>query len=171
VKRLVLCLAGLLVGCSYRPQPVSGQQGCAPAGGKRCPDGFYCAADDRCWKNGQGPGGVTGDDGGAPDGALIVVPGDGGSIAADGATTDSALADDGGLASHDLPLPVDSPPPPDLPPAVPAPSSRALAAAGTISESATYRAVRTLGQPPGGNAVRSSATYRSIGGLVGATQR
>jgi hypothetical protein len=93
-------------------------------------------------------------------------------MSTDGAPPDVAMMPgevDGAVS--DLPTPVDSPPAADLPPPVPAPSSRALAAGATISESASYRAIRTLGQSPGSNTVRSSATYRSIGGLVGATQR
>jgi hypothetical protein len=168
MKRLALCIAGLvLAGCSFRPQPVSGQQGCAPAGGKRCPDGYYCATDDHCWKSGEGPGGTPGDDGGLPDGGTTTPLTDG-SIGPDMSVSPGG---DGGSTSPEVALPVDRPPPPDLPPAVPAPSSRALATGATISESATYRAVRTLGQPPGSNAVRTSATYRSVGGVIGATQR
>jgi hypothetical protein len=137
------------LGCSYRAQPVSGQQACAPPGGKRCPDGYTCQASaggrELCWRSGEGPGGPE-DDGGVS-------------------------ASDGAPGGAEVGPPRDSGPAPDLPPPVPAPSSRALAAGATISQSTTYRAIRTLGQPPGGNTVRTSATYRSVGGLVGATQK
>jgi hypothetical protein len=150
-------VAALASACSYRALPPSGQQQCAPVGQKRCPDGYYCAADDTCWKNGQRP----------PE---------------DGGFADDAALDGLGATSEGGPPPFEASPPPDvmvprdtvgpdLPPPLPAPSSRALAGAATISVSATYRAVRTLGQAPGGNTVRSSATMRAVGGLVGATQR
>jgi len=163
-------LAVLLVSaCSYRARPVSGQQQCGPVAGKRCPDGYHCAVDDRCWKNGEGPdGGGPVPEGGAPD---VPPP----------AETEAGGSEAGGIDMAPT-VPPDATAPrdatvlrdivePDLPPPVPAPSSRALAAGATISESATYRAIRILGQAPGGNAIRSSATYRAVGGLVGATQR
>jgi hypothetical protein len=49
-------------------------------------------------------------------------------------------------------------------------SARTLAAGGTVSTSAHYKAIRTLGQAPGGNGAGSSAKYTFHGGLVGATQ-
>jgi hypothetical protein len=151
---LVGLMAALAGACTYRARPVSGQQQCGPVGAKRCPEDYYCAEDSRCWKTGERPG-------------------DGGSVAEGGA---SDVLPPGVEVGVDALLPGDGNPrdlkvEPDLPPPVPAPPSRALAASAIISESATYRAVRTVGQAPGGNNVRSSTNYRSVGGLVGATQR
>ncbi len=50
------------------------------------------------------------------------------------------------------------------------PSARSLAAGATVSTSPKYRAVRTLGQSPGGNGAASSSNFKMKGGLVGATQ-
>lgn len=174
LRGALLAVAVLAAGaCTYRAEPASGRQACAPAGGKRCPDGYYCAADDVCWRNGQGPTVNSGVDGGGTDGAGESMNPDAPFGAPDAVLPTGMLEIDGGVLG-----PPDAlvPPPdvrddPDLPPPVPAPSSRALVAGGTISHSATYRAVRTLGQAPGGNRVKSSATYRAVGGLVGATQR
>jgi hypothetical protein len=56
--RLAALVALLTGACSYHPVPGSGQQECAPAGSKRCPDGYHCLSSDNrdlCWKNGEGP--------------------------------------------------------------------------------------------------------------------
>lgn len=53
--RWVLALA-LLLGCRYQNQPPSGQQRCASAGTHpRCPAGYVCAGDERCWREGEAP--------------------------------------------------------------------------------------------------------------------
>jgi len=155
-----------VIGCRYEAQPLSGKQECGPSGDKRCPDGYACAADNRCWKNGEKPPADGGDHSGdvAPPDAVIPQAGsDGGDLRAGAA--------DMATLPPDAASPRDARVEPDLPPPVPAPSSRALAAGATNSQSATYRAVRTVGQAPGGNTARTSATYRAVGGLVGATQR
>ncbi len=46
-------LALALAACDS-PDYVSGHLHCAHEG-KACPDDFYCAADDRCWRNGESP--------------------------------------------------------------------------------------------------------------------
>jgi hypothetical protein len=76
----------LLAGCTV-PDLHSGNLQCAPA--QRCPDGFHCAADDRCWRSGDDP-----DLGVAADLALADGP------AADLAQPDLARPDLAG--SHDL---------------------------------------------------------------------
>src|SRR5438093_213977 len=42
----------LVLGC-YNPAPQSGQQQCGPKG--ECADGYFCAADNHCYKKGGGP--------------------------------------------------------------------------------------------------------------------
>jgi len=51
----LLALFSLGFGCRYRNQPIDGTQQCGPAGGQRCPDGYACAADNRCYRAGAGP--------------------------------------------------------------------------------------------------------------------
>jgi hypothetical protein len=66
-----------------------------------------------------------------------------------------------------------SPPPVDAgidAPVVPGSPSRALAAGATVSHSGSFKAIRTLGESPGGNNTESSSNYRFHGGLVGSTQ-
>jgi hypothetical protein len=48
--------------------------------------------------------------------------------------------------------------------------ARALVGGATVSTSEHFKAIRTLGQGPGGNGVASSPKNRVQGGLVGATQ-
>jgi hypothetical protein len=59
----------------------------------------------------------------------------------------------------------------DAPQVGPTPTSVGLSAGGITCTSATYKAILTLGQAPGGNTVMRSASYKLIGGLIGATQR
>jgi hypothetical protein len=54
-RRLLALAVLLLAGCRYSAQPPNGIQVCGPVGGKRCPDGFFCAQDARCWRAGSGP--------------------------------------------------------------------------------------------------------------------
>jgi hypothetical protein len=50
---VVLCLVAITaIGC-FSPHYVDGNLHCAAA--KACPDGFHCAVDNRCWKNGDDP--------------------------------------------------------------------------------------------------------------------
>jgi hypothetical protein len=49
-------------------------------------------------------------------------------------------------------------------------TAHAMAGGATVSKSPSFKAVRTLGQSPGGNGVASSPKYKFHGGLVGATQ-
>jgi hypothetical protein len=55
--------------------------------------------------------------------------------------------------------------------ALAAPSGHSLVPGGTSSASASYFMIQSAGQSPGGNTVRKSASYRMVGGLVGATQK
>ena len=48
---LLTCFA--LVGC-FSPKYDNGQFKCSP-GAHPCPDGYYCATDNTCWKKGQSP--------------------------------------------------------------------------------------------------------------------
>ena len=81
----MLALFSLGFGCRYRNQPLDGAQQCGPAGGQRCPDGYMCAADNRCYRNGDSP---------TPDG----------SDGTDARTVDMSTAPDGADArAADLP--------------------------------------------------------------------
>lgn len=51
MRELVMSL--VCIGCTS-PRFVSGDLQCA-ASGRACPTGFYCAADQHCWRNGDGP--------------------------------------------------------------------------------------------------------------------
>jgi hypothetical protein len=66
-------LAAALLGCAA-PHYGSGHLRCAPGG--KCPDGFYCAVDDRCWAQNSGPDlhGVVFDLAGAPPRDLTGAP-------------------------------------------------------------------------------------------------
>jgi hypothetical protein len=55
--------------------------------------------------------------------------------------------------------------------ALAAPSGHALVPGGTSAESTSYFMIQSAGQSPGGNTVRKSASYKMVGGLVGATQK
>jgi hypothetical protein len=52
----LVCL--MLAGC-YSPNPASGKLKCS-VGDNKCPEGYHCASDGTCWKNGQDPGGGGG---------------------------------------------------------------------------------------------------------------
>jgi hypothetical protein len=113
-------------------------------------------------RNAGGAGGATGGGGGATGGSVGgsgATGGTGGGIAGSGGSTGGAPADGGtpdAFTPHD---------------AGRAPSGHALVPGGTKSASASYVIVRTAGQSPGGNRVRSSASYKMVGGIVGATQK
>jgi hypothetical protein len=149
----VAALAALVAAgaCKYEAAPLNGAQQCAPiTSGKRCPDGYYCASDGTCWQSGQAPS-----DGGVPD------VNNNTDAKADG-TTDGAT--DGKMDGG----PVDAFVPYD---ALPAPSGRAVVPGGSKASSSSYKMIKTLGQSPGGNRVRTSPSYRMVGGLIGATQK
>jgi hypothetical protein len=48
----LVCL--MLAGC-YSANPADGKLKCS-VGDNKCPDGYHCAADGTCWKNGHDPG-------------------------------------------------------------------------------------------------------------------
>jgi hypothetical protein len=50
MKRLLII--ALLAGC-YNPNFAGGKLDCASGG--KCPDGYYCAPDNKCYKNGTTP--------------------------------------------------------------------------------------------------------------------
>ncbi len=54
-RALACCLAAAAVGCTT-PDYGNGHLQCAPST-RACPDRFYCAADDHCWRQGSGPAG------------------------------------------------------------------------------------------------------------------
>src|SRR5688500_9467472 len=56
--------------CSFSAEPMVGQQCAPPTAAKRCPDGFVCLADNRCWKPDAGPT----PDGPRPDGPADMGP-------------------------------------------------------------------------------------------------
>jgi hypothetical protein len=75
----------------------------------------------------------------------------------------------------DMDAGIDAAPPPPVDagvdaPIVPGSPSRALAAGATISTSRNFKAIRTLGESPGGNNTEKSSKYVFHGGLVGSTQ-
>jgi hypothetical protein len=127
--------------------------GCG-GGGKAAPDGGPSGVAGTTGGRG-GAGGASGvagagGVGGATAGAGGATAGAGGTqTPADGGTPDAFTPHDAGRA----------------------PSGHALVPGGTKSASAGYVIVRTAGQSPGGNRVRSSASYKMVGGLVGATQK
>jgi hypothetical protein len=49
---VVLVLCAGTGGCLYAPNPADDLIRCSTQG-KPCPDGYYCAADLRCWKEGH----------------------------------------------------------------------------------------------------------------------
>jgi hypothetical protein len=62
MRRLSLFFALAVAGC-FSPKYGNGHLKCAPS--QSCPDGYHCAADDTCWKNGSDPEidmGPAGDD-------------------------------------------------------------------------------------------------------------
>lgn len=62
VTRLLLLLAA--AGCGFSPSLTGGVIACGESE-PRCPPGFECAADGRCYRPGEGP---TNDGGACPDG-------------------------------------------------------------------------------------------------------
>ena len=46
-----------VLGCGYGPNFESGRLRCA-AEDDSCPEGYYCAGDGRCWRDGEAPGGT-----------------------------------------------------------------------------------------------------------------
>lgn len=86
-----LTLAGVLAICGcYAPTIADGSLPCSSD--KRCPQGFVCQPDDRCWMSGDGS------DGGVPDAAH---PPDV-AVSRDGGAPDLSLPD---LSLPDLPAP------------------------------------------------------------------
>ena len=64
MRRLLAIVAcASLAGC-FSPKYSNGAVRCQ-AGSHPCPDGYYCAVDNTCWKNGEGPN--AGSDGGDVD--------------------------------------------------------------------------------------------------------
>lgn len=69
ISTIMIAGALALAGC-FSPKYGNGHLKCAD--GQTCPDGYHCAADNTCWKNGSDPGSqddmaMTGtDDGGTP---------------------------------------------------------------------------------------------------------
>ena len=55
----VFTSTGLIVGC-FSPSYHNGNTRCASDG--KCPSGYHCAVDNTCWKNGQDPTPMGGDD-------------------------------------------------------------------------------------------------------------
>jgi hypothetical protein len=53
-KPAILAIACLLVAGCYSPNVADGKLKCSTNGNK-CPDGFHCATDGFCWKNGHDP--------------------------------------------------------------------------------------------------------------------
>ena len=53
VSAIVVGVLALVAGCTA-PDYGNGHLQCAPSGA--CPAGFYCAGDQRCWRDGSGPG-------------------------------------------------------------------------------------------------------------------
>jgi hypothetical protein len=65
MKALACALVLLAGGGCGIPVPANGVQACAPPPAtRRCPEGYACQADNRCWKRGTGP---TDGDGGRPE--------------------------------------------------------------------------------------------------------
>jgi hypothetical protein len=110
-------------------------------------------------------------DGANPQGSTDGANPQGSTDAAAGADYPPSSPD--GSPSRDLrPPSPDLPPPPDLappPPPVAPPAGHRMVPAGTVSRSAKYLAIQTLGQMPG-SVVMQSSHYRAVRGIVGATQ-
>jgi hypothetical protein len=53
---LIIALTVSALGCGYGPDFESGRLRCAAADDS-CPEGYYCAGDGRCWRDGEVPGG------------------------------------------------------------------------------------------------------------------
>jgi hypothetical protein len=43
-----------LAGCGYSPNPVEGKLFCNPGDGPKCPEGYFCRSDLKCWKSTPG---------------------------------------------------------------------------------------------------------------------
>jgi hypothetical protein len=127
ISLVALLALGWAAGCGGTALPVNGQQACAPAGAsRRCPEGFMCSpVDNRCWRNGTGPGDGGGADGGA----------------------DGAVPDGGGALRDAAPF--------EATPSRPLPSGYRMVPGGQTSASETYRAVRSLPPPPGSKVMQS----------------
>jgi hypothetical protein len=137
-------MAGLLGPACGSTAPSNGKLACAPVGAaRRCPEGFECRADDRCWQPGTGPGVVS--------------------------TPDGGRADTGSTIGYDAALPQDAPVFVPMP-SRPNPSGFRQVPGGQVSSSPTYRIVGTAPPPPGVRFMESKS-YRLVGGIVGATQK
>jgi hypothetical protein len=82
-----LLLLLVAVGCE-EPSYINGNLRCA-SGDQPCPKGYYCADDNTCWKNGDGPDLAVGDGGASAD--LLPVP----CIGADGTQCPGGLCHGG----------------------------------------------------------------------------
>ncbi|MCG5053680.1 MAG: hypothetical protein KA712_12020 [Myxococcales bacterium] len=133
--------AGIFIvsACSVDVAPENGRQACSETATKRCADGFYCAMDGFCWREGTGPNETSTVDGSLPEDAAPVLG------VADAIPPDA-------FVPHTF---------------IPSPSGRAVVPGGVRMKSTNYRAVVTVGQAPGGNRTSRSANYQFIGGLVG----
>lgn len=54
---LMFALTAWVLGCGYGPSFDSGRLRCATADDS-CPEGYWCADDGRCWRDGEAPGGA-----------------------------------------------------------------------------------------------------------------
>jgi hypothetical protein len=107
---VVVALAGAAGGCAYSGAPANGEQECAPPGGKRCPDGYFCAANNTCWQNGTvpqldggpndgpGSGGVSGTGGGSGAGGSVIGGRGGAGTGGGGGTSGTSGGGPGGSA-------------------------------------------------------------------------
>jgi hypothetical protein len=128
-----------LVGC-YSPSVPNGDLKCSSGG--KCPEGFHCATDGKCWKNGQDP-----------------TPGDMATMS-------------GVDAGPDMAKPRDMAMMPDaaLAPSVPHKGTSVMSGA-VKATSQHYTIIMSTGQAPGGNGTATSPTKQLSSGVVGATQK
>jgi hypothetical protein len=94
MRHTTILLASMFasLGCSPSPQPPTGVQLCEPNTG-HCPEGYFCAQNNKCWKNGTGPIASGGSDG------------TGGGSSGAGATSSSGVTGTGGTSAV-TPLPI-----------------------------------------------------------------
>jgi hypothetical protein len=141
MKRILgLAMAMAISGC-YSPNVPNGKLKCSTDGNK-CPEGFHCATDGTCWKNGQEPGAIV-DMAQLPD----LSPPIGG----------------------DMAQPVNIDMGPVI--VSPARSATSIMSGGVTAKSEHFKIIMSTGQPPGGNGVGSSTNTKKVGGLAGATQQ
>ena len=126
------------IGCPGTP-PANGEQKCSAA--SKCPNGYYCATDGTCWKNGEAPDAGGGGGGGGSGG------GGGGSGGGGGG---SGGGGGGGLTLNRH-------------------QAAAPEVGGVSASSPNYKVIMTTVAPPAGG-TGSSTNYKQRGGIVGATQ-